>query len=764
MKPLSALLGRGQRRDAKRSTLRLALECRGCRRTYRYDVETVYVDPEQIDADPVIQDRIQCRGCGRWDHYAFTPEAYADVVIEGIRLLTLLLSGNMTPRSPVTLVSSGLQDGRLMSPEEALRDYERRLAEDPDDPGLHVGHGNVLRFLKRFEAAAHSYRRALELDPHAVEAHSSLARLAAERGDVVEAARRVEGCLQALPHARFYRIGEDEREHFVEAVTADAKMFRQRAGLAGDRVTDDLRSAHHELDPGRKASGAIPPGGPPISGRNASCPCGSGKKYKKCCLPGQAADLVPAPAPRGTGGPAAADEELRQYLVEFAAGVPRREMDRAMAHFSEARAPSADTAEDTNPDAVAFWDWFINDYRLTTSGRTIIEEVLVTRAHELAPDALTLLASWRDAPVSLYEVVAVEPGVGMTLRELFGPGLIRIREVRGSRCVARWDVVATRLIGLDGAVRIAATVLLFRPDEKAWLLEEVERRLGAWRQGHPSAGVEQFLKAEGLLFHRLAREVARRRREEAENLTAVTAERHAVVLAKARYKMRDARRVLAALRSTEDFVESDPGPDARVAFVWLKLGASASLADASDEVPAGAIEFIQSFLATPEAEPVPRLGTVRLRGSRLVLECLSRERLGWGKARLADLLGDAALHEAEQFESLDAMRSSARHRSRVSGGEAGDPDANDEERRTIASRCLDDHYRRWIDQPLPGLDGLSPRQAARAPARGQALEELLRRIENLEDRRRMMGEASCDVSWVRRELGMGDGVVQETAR
>src|SRR6266446_5718922 len=158
-----------------------------------------------IVAEPVIQDRIQCRGCGRWDHYAFTPEARADVVIEGIRLLTLLLSGNMTPRSAVTLVSSGLQDGRQMSPEDALRDYERRLAEDPDDPGLHVGHGNVLRFLKRFEAAAASYRRALDLDPHAVEAHWSLGSelserpvgldrvgIQIERGDDAEVARWIE--------------------------------------------------------------------------------------------------------------------------------------------------------------------------------------------------------------------------------------------------------------------------------------------------------------------------------------------------------------------------------------------------------------------------------------------------------------------------------------------------------------------------------------------------------------------------------------------
>ena len=745
MKRLAALLGRGHRRDASRSTLRLALECRGCGRTYRYDVETVYMDPEQIDADPVIPDRIKCRGCGRWDHYAFTPEAHADVLIESIRLLTLLLSGNMTPRSAVTLVSSGLQDGRQMSPEEALRDYERRLAEIPDDPGLHVGHGNVLRFLKRFEAAAASYRRALDLDPHAVEAHWSLAQLAAECGDDAEVARWIERCLHVLPRARFYRLGEGEREDLVEAVRESAKHF----GIGADHVADGVRSAEPDREPGRESR----PGqvSRPTVGRNAPCPCGSGKKYKKCCLPPEATDLVLAP--RDAGGPAAGDEALRQYLLEFATRVPRREMDRARTHFSKACAPAADTAKDAHADTIAFWDWFIHDYRLTTSGRTILEEVLVTRPPALSPHDLTLLASWRDVPVSLYEVVAVEPGSGMTLRELFGPGLIRIREVRGSRCVARWDIVTARLIGIDGDMRIAATVLLFRPEEKGWLLDEVERRLSAWRQTHPGAGVEQFLKAEGLLFHRLARELARRRREEAASLTALTAEAHAFVLAEARYKMRDAKRVLAALRSAEDFIESEPGPDARVVFVWLKLGASARLAVASDDVPVGAIEFTQSFLATPEAEPVPRLGSIRVRGSRLVLECLSRERLGWGKARLADLLGDAVLYEGEQFESLDAMRAVARRPSRVSGSEVSDPDANDEEQRAIASRCLHDHYRRWIDQPLAVLDGLSPRQAAGAPERDQALEDLLRRMENLEDRRRMRGEASCDVSWIRRELG-----------
>jgi hypothetical protein len=171
--------------------------------------------------------------------------------------------------------------------------------------------------------------------------------------------------------------------------------------------------------------------------------------------------------------------------------------------------------------------------------------------------------------------------------------------------------------------------------------------------------VARFLKADGLLFHRLAREAAERRRAEVENLKALTAEGHAVVFAMARYKVTDAARVLAALRSAEDFAESEPRPGDRVAFVWLKLGASARLAVASREVPEGALQFSRSFLATPDAEPVPTLGDIRVRGSGLFLESLSGERLGWGKARLAELLGDAARFESEQLESIGTGRAAA---------------------------------------------------------------------------------------------------------
>jgi hypothetical protein len=495
----------------------------------------------------------------------------------------------------------------------------------------------------------------------------------------------------------------------------------------------------------------------PVTGRNAPCPCGSGKKYKKCCLPGQVTDQS-APTPLGAATRSAADEELRQYLTEFAARLPHRERDRAMALYAEAHPSSAGAAGDARADVAGFMDWFVNDYRLRTSGQTIVEEVLALRPHSLTPGTRALLASWREAPVNLYEVVSVEPGTAITLGALLGPGLYRVRDVRGSRVLARWDVVATRLIPIDGAMRIAATVRVFLPEEKPWLLEAVERRFDAWRQAHPSANLEQFLKADGLLFGRLAEESAERRRERAENLKVVSGEGHAVVTTKARYRITDAAGVLAALQSVEDFAQCEQGPGERAKFVWLKLGESARLAVASHEVPEGAVQFQGSFCATPDAEPVPTLGDVRIRSRRLYLQCLSRERLGWGKARLAGLLGNAVRLEGEQFEAIDTKAAAGR-RSGGSGSEAGqdaglDREADGETLRSIASRHLRDHYARWIDQPLPVLGGHSPRQAARGAEQRNALETLLRQIENGEDRRRVAGAAFCNVSWMRAELGI----------
>ncbi len=90
------------------------------------------------------------------------------------------------------------------------------------------------------------------------------------------------------------------------------------------------------------------------AGRNEPCPCGSGKKYKKCCM--QTQEIKEN-----------AERSLREKILEFS----REPLFKA--EFEEARNVFLEGREPDKGDEVMFIDWFIHDYRLKDYGKSIIE-------------------------------------------------------------------------------------------------------------------------------------------------------------------------------------------------------------------------------------------------------------------------------------------------------------------------------------------------------------------------------------------------------
>jgi len=95
-------------------------------------------------------------------------------------------------------------------------------------------------------------------------------------------------CHGGCPKDRFIRTPDDEaglnylcagfKRFFIHILPYAVKVGAERIGAAG---TDPLRQA---------APGAVPDGRADV-GRNDPCPCGSGRKYKRCCLPRGRDDL-----------------------------------------------------------------------------------------------------------------------------------------------------------------------------------------------------------------------------------------------------------------------------------------------------------------------------------------------------------------------------------------------------------------------------------------------------------------------------------------
>ncbi len=726
---------------APRDHLDLALKCNGCRRTYTYPVRAIYVDPEAPegeDLQPFIRDRIRCKGCGCEDDYTLAPIGQLALTVQ-----LAILVARMEQEGPAALLEGPLylrrmavSDGRRMNPREARRDYEERIARRPDDPGLHIGYGNVLRILGELEPAEAAYRRALELDPRAIEASVGLGQAAEGRGDLAAAREAYQTGLSLGRAARFYHVRN--RREMMEGLEGALQNIQGRLAFRAPDPVPAQRALEALTEQSR---------GEPKVGRNAPCPCGSGKKYKKCCLPKESATAV-------GGGRDEPDMRLRDRLVTYVSrSLPEAEFQRALRQFHGEDLDVAEEGLDPDTDeGVAEWaeflEWCIHDFRLST-GRTPIAQFLEDRGRGLPPDERAILEEWQDVAVGLYEVVDLEPGKSLTLRGVFTGETHHVREVRGSLAAARWDLLGGRLIRVRGEPQLAGVMTPFHASEKEGLVRNVNQRYEVHRRQHPGASWRDFFRAESLIFRRYARTLIRDYRPP----ELYTAEGHPLRLGRVRYDIRDVRRLVAALSAAPDFVEeTEPGdPAGARQFTWLCTGPAERWVQ---EVPPPhhGVMIASQRIEDPARAGVASLATLRLAGDRLTIEAVSAERLAWAKGRLAELAAGAVSLRADVVQ--EPWRR-ARGGAGARRAERQPPAVAPEVEAQIVGQVLHRHYTAWLDQALPALGGQTPRAAARDPQRRSKLIQLLREMENHQDRARQQGKAWYDVAWIWEELGIG---------
>jgi len=148
-------------------------------------------------------------------------------------------------------------------------------------------------------------------------------------------------------------------------------------------------------------------------GRNDPCWCGSGRKFKKCHL-GQR-ELVALP-------------DRVAWLARKATGfLVRRSGEANDTVFGLAMMRA------TEPDrmAEAFEDPIVIDAALTEEGW--FETFIELRGELLPADELLLAQSWLLVDRSVHEVLEVDPGVGLTVRDLRTGDVLEVRERAMSR-------------------------------------------------------------------------------------------------------------------------------------------------------------------------------------------------------------------------------------------------------------------------------------------------------------------------------------------
>lgn len=354
--------------------------------------------------------------------------------------------------------------------------------------------------------------------------------------------------------------------------------------------------------------------------------------------------------------------------------------------------------------------------------RPLAAVLLDTRPHRLTPGARSYLRRALASHLGPYEVVEVRLEEGLRMRDLWTDRVVWIRERRGTRQLARWDVLAARLVEeADGSYVMEGPVLAFPPYAADGILSELRRAHRAFSRRHPAGDAAAFFKRIGPLLHELWLEEVVLRPEP----RFVTPEGDQVVFARVTFEVKDPGRLAEQLTGHPELVQNDDST-----YAWLETAGS-------------------------EDTPRRSLGTLSIEGNHLVLEAISTQRAERGRRMLEERAGDAVRFlSAEHTDAAEAMRQIKAEAARGTSVPEPTPAIPPELEAEALGKYYEEHYRAWPDTPLPALGNRTPRRAARLKTWRPRVIALLKMLENHSERLRREGRPAYDFSWMWDELGL----------
>jgi len=694
------------------------LRCLRCGKPYHYDVENIYVTGEK--AEPKIVDKIVCKNCRAINQYEMTPKGRM-AILGGMTLTTALIKeGRLRPEeSPIKVAEAGLMDGRRMSFEEVLKYYQNEVQKSPEDPALRVGYGNVLMRMGMEKEAVFQYQEALRLDPLAVEAYASLGEYEGDKGRHSQAYEYFKKAAEVYDTGHCYRAKETDQ--LKEAIFLNLERYENLLGI-GTKQSPSLSS-----EPLVKREKV---------GRNDPCPCGSGKKYKKCCL-------IKEEARRSQKTSAIPTEiELREKLLSFSAKERfKKDLKRAYQLFWRKPFKEPFILDEAEEASFGFFlDWFIHDFNLS-NGMTVIEEYYQQKKDEFSKEELSLLNYEMASYLGLYEVVSVTPEVGLRLRDLITEEEIDVLEVKGSLKLVSWDVIFARVIRMDSVNKLSGMITIIPRRSRDEILSAIRQTWERTKEETMGMTWANFMKANAHLLHHLIED------RSAKEPIFVTEENHRLISSKAVYEVKDFHTVKNRLNKEFDFLLSKDLEGKEIRWSWLKRGRSK---DWEEGHPVeGAVIFRSEMVSERGKLRWTSLGTVSLTPEKLELWCISRERLEKGKRRLLEILGDNIEHRVDTYEDL--FRKAMDGTSEISDIEETETEGD---YLPLISEMMKEWITEWVDEEIPALNGMTPREAVRTPEGRKKVEELLKDFENIEERKRREGKAYVDINVLRKRLDL----------
>ena len=483
-------------------------------------------------------------------------------------------------------------------------------------------------------------------------------------------------------------------------------------------------------------------------GRNDPCPCGSGKKYKKCCLEREKiSDL-------GYRRLSNAQQELVKKLTRYVMqDIGQSFVSGALIDFFQDDPESPEDFFQLMMDEFSsvFWPWLfftvdfgkadIEDLGMSGPVRpnmTVAEMYMQDKGTKLDPLELELLSAANRTQFSFYEADAVQPGQGFQAKDLLTGQMYMVTDVSASQDLEQGDILYALIIEIQGyAMSIGSATYKLSPRFKPKIIQfrqELEEDFGSVTN-EVLMDVDPELRDFFMALQDALFEPPEMCNTDGDPLSFRTLH----------YEIdfpEDAFQALAPLcvHMTEEELRNKAELDEKsqvqaVHFAWSREGHT--LSKGLDNTT---------------------LGHIRIDGNRMTIEVNSEAREERIQEEIDKRLGEKATYKVTDIRSLESMMAEGSSETPSWKQKDTEQEAlnNSPEVQEAIRGVLGQHWEGWIDTELPALDGKSPRQAVRTEDGREAVQALLRDIEISDKSSNMPVSQQPYVDWVRKELGLPD--------
>jgi hypothetical protein len=231
-------------------------------------------------------------------------------------------------------------------------------------------------------------------------------------------------------------------------------------------------------------------------GRNDPCPCGSGKKYKYCCLRKETEGKFEAI------GRERSWETMMDKLMDFSREARFQQEIQVAFDLYWNRTYTLDQVNSLEPAQVmSFLDWYAHDYRTSADGRRIVEIFRQEQEAELSAQELAALRADSEALFSAVEITQVEEGESLQLLDVFQGRPERVQYVPSLQGLQTGQVLLARVVDSGEFHRFSWVSHLVPPEVVEELKGYIEDMYVRYQEEHYQAPWAQFLRERSYLFN-----------------------------------------------------------------------------------------------------------------------------------------------------------------------------------------------------------------------------------------------------------------------